>query len=232
MPRKLNRLKKIIVAIDGFSSCGKSTLAKALGKALHYAYIDTGAMYRAVALYFLENKIDYLNLDEIHSVLPFIEVHFERRHSGNHIFLNGKDVENEIRQMRISEMVSQVAAISEVRRALVRQQQEMGKRKGIVMDGRDIGTVVFPEAEVKIFLTADVDVRARRRMDELSSKGEMVDLEVVKNNLLQRDHIDSTRSDSPLRQAEDSILIDNTFLDPDEQLMKVLEVVRQTSSRG
>ena len=223
-------MKRIIIAIDGHSSCGKSTLAKALAKTLHYAYVDTGAMYRAVTLCFIENNIDLTDMAQVRGALDHIEIHFERTTTGNHVFLNGKDVEQEIRSMRISEMVSPVAAISLVRKALVAQQQQMGKRKGIVMDGRDIGTVVFPAAELKIFLTADNDIRSQRRYDELKNKGHETPFESVKKNLTERDLIDSNRADSPLRQAEDAILLDNSYLTPDEQLQKVLEMVHQTES--
>jgi CMP/dCMP kinase len=219
-------MKRIIIAIDGYSSCGKSTLAKALAKVLHYAYVDTGAMYRAVTLYFLDNNVDYNDRTAVRDALNHIDIHFERTKSGNHAFLNGMDVENEIRTMRISEVVSPVSTISEVRRFLVAQQQKMGARKGIVMDGRDIGTVVFPEAELKIFLTANTDIRTQRRFDELRYKGQIVDFEAIKKNLLERDLIDSNRADSPLRQADDAILIDNSQLTPDEQLQKVLDLVK------
>ena len=218
-------MKRIIVAIDGYSSCGKSTLAKALAKALHYAYVDTGAMYRAVTLYFLDNNVDINDHGEIQNVLKNIEIHFERTKTGNHTYLNGVDVENEIRTMRISEMVSPVSTISEVRRFLVAQQKKMGHRKGIVMDGRDIGTVVFPHAELKIFLTADTDIRTQRRYDELMAKGQSTDFRAVKRNLMERDMIDSNRADSPLRQAADATLIDNSNLSPTEVLEKVLNMV-------
>ncbi len=218
-------MKRIIIAIDGYSSCGKSTLAKALAKSLHYAYVDTGAMYRAVTLYFLENNIDINHPNDVKDALQHIEIHFERKKTGNHTYLNGVDVENEIRTMRISEMVSPVSTISEVRRFLVAQQKKMGQRKGIVMDGRDIGTVVFPEAELKIFLTAESDIRTKRRYDELMAKGQPTDFEAVKRNLMERDMIDSNRADSPLRQADDAILIDNSELTPTEQLAKVLDLV-------
>ncbi len=218
-------MKRIIIAIDGYSSCGKSTLAKALAKSLHYAYVDTGAMYRAVTLYFLDNNVDINNHTEIEEALKHIEIHFERTKTGNHTFLNGVDVENDIRTMRIAEMVSPVATISEVRRFLVAQQQKMGQKKGVVMDGRDIGTVVFPNAELKLFLTADSDVRTKRRYDELNSKGQETDFRAVKRNLMERDMIDSNRADSPLRQATDAILIDNSNLTPAEQLEKVLDMV-------
>jgi cytidylate kinase len=210
--------KKITVAIDGFSSCGKSTLAKALAKKLGYGYVDSGAMYRAVTLYFLGNGVPLDDETAVRTALDNIEIHFENDGSGNRTFLNGKDVENEIRQMPVSESVSPVAAISAVRRAMVRQQQQLGRRKGIVMDGRDIGTVVFPDAELKIFLTADPEVRVMRRYNELKDKGLDVDLDLVRLNLMERDRIDSTRDDSPLRQADDAIVLDNSHLSPSEQL--------------
>ncbi len=221
-------MKKIIIAIDGYSSCGKSTLAKALSKTLHYAYVDTGAMYRAITLYCMDNDVEITDPEAVKNALAHIELHFERTPTGNHIFLNDVDVENEIRTMRVSEMVSPVATISAVRRAMVAQQQGMGSRKGIVMDGRDVGTVVFPEAELKIFLTADPDIRAQRRYDELKAKGQETPIEDVKNNLMERDLIDSNRADSPLRQAADAILIDNTSLTPDQQLKEVLALVKKT----
>jgi CMP/dCMP kinase len=220
-------MKKIIIAIDGYSSCGKSTLAKALAKELHYAYVDTGAMYRSVTAFFLDNNVDINNRNAVLDALEHIEIHFERTKTGNHAFLNGKDIEEEIRTMRISEMVSPVSTLSEVRRFLVAQQQKMGNRKGVVMDGRDIGTVVFPNAELKVFLTADKNIRTQRRFDELSKKGQIVDFEAIKRNLVERDLIDSNRADSPLRQAEDAILIDNSHLTPAEQMQKVLDLVHQ-----
>jgi CMP/dCMP kinase len=220
-------LKRIIIAIDGYSSCGKSTLAKALAKKLHYAYVDTGAMYRAVTLFFIQNKLDYNQPEVVKSSLDNIEIHFERKHTGNHVMLNNVDVEDEIRKLYVSQEVSNVAAISEVRKALVRQQKMMGTRKGIVMDGRDIGTVVFPEAEVKIFLTADKMIRAKRRHDELINKGQNETLEAILQNLEERDRIDSTRADSPLRMADDAILLDNSFLKQDEQLQKVLDIIQK-----
>jgi cytidylate kinase len=213
---------KIIIAIDGFSSCGKSTLAKALAKTLQYAYLDSGAMYRAVTLYFLEHNLDLNSEDVIEEALKNIEIHFERVNGQNHTFLNGIDVEQEIREMRINEWVSPVSAVPVIRRAMVRQQQAMGRRRGIVADGRDIGTVVFPDAELKIFLTAESDVRASRRHLEFASKGIDSDWDEIRRNLLERDRIDSTRSDSPLKQAEDAIVIDNTLLSEDEQLERVL----------
>ena len=216
----------IIIAIDGHSSCGKSTMAKALAKALHYAYLDTGAMYRAVTLYFLENGVDYSDPVAVENALQSIGIHFERVDGQNHTFLNNEDVERQIREMRISEQVSPVSAISAVRRAMVAQQKAIGARRGIVADGRDIGTVVFPDAELKIFLTADVDVRTSRRHLELAAKGIDADWDEIRRNLIERDHMDSTRNDSPLRKAEDAVVIDNTFLSEEEQLNKALELAR------
>lgn len=216
---------KLIVAIDGHSSCGKSTLAKGLAKALHYAYLDTGAMYRAVTLYFLENNIDYHDAAAVEEALKHIEIHFERVEGQNHTFLNGKDVERDIREMRVSEHVSPVSAISAVRRAMVAQQKALGQRRGIVADGRDIGTVVFPDADVKIFLTADVDVRTSRRHLELAAKGIDADWDDIRRNLETRDHIDSNRADSPLRRADDAHILDNTLLSEAQQLEAALALV-------
>lgn len=220
-------MKKIIIAIDGFSSCGKSTLAKAVAKALDYGYVDSGAMYRAVTLYLIQNDIDHADLPVVKAALDAIHIRFVASPDGNRTYLNGKDVEEEIRSMQVSALVSPVSAIPVVRRAMVKQQQAMGKEKGIVMDGRDIGTVVFPEAELKIFVTADVEVRAKRRFQELKEKGLSVDLEEVRQNLALRDHIDSTRDDSPLKQAEDALVLDNTSLNPDEQLQVVLDWAKE-----
>lgn len=220
-------MKKINIAIDGHSSCGKSTLAKAMAEKLHYLYVDSGAMYRAVTLFFLENDIDLDDRQAVAVALEQIEVRFDRKPSGVSTLLNGEDVEGEIRKMRVSATVSPVAAISAVRRAMVRQQQEMGTEKGVVMDGRDIGTVVFPKAELKIFLTAEVEERARRRFSELKAKGVAVSLEEVAANLTERDHIDSTRADSPLKKAEDAVVIDNTHLTPHQQLDIALNLAQQ-----
>lgn len=220
-------MKKIIVAIDGFSSCGKSTLAKALAKSLHYAYLDSGAMYRAVTLFFLEKNVDYEDPDAVETALHEIEIHFERIEGQNHTFLNGRDVERDIRTMAVSEHVSPVSTISAVRRAMVHQQQAMGKRRGIVADGRDIGTVVFPDAELKIFLIADADVRTSRRHLELAAKGIDADWNQIQNNLLERDRIDSSRSDSPLRQADGAVVIDNTLLSEEQQHDKALSLAKQ-----
>lgn len=220
-------MNKIIIAIDGHSSCGKSTLAKALAKSLRYVYGDSGAMYRAVTLYFIDNQIDYNDPDEVEHALDMISIHFELVDGLNHTFLNDIDVEHAIRHMRVNNHVSNVAAISRVRKALVRQQQQMGKRRGIVMDGRDIGTVVFPDAELKIFLTADVDVRTSRRHLELASKGIDAEWAEIRENLKERDRIDSTREDSPLRMAEDAILVDNSHLSEEEQLEIVYKLAIQ-----
>jgi len=217
---------KIIVAIDGFSSCGKSTLAKALAKSLHYIYLDSGAMYRAVTLYFLEHNLALNSTEVIEEALKNIEIHFERLNGQNHTFLNGMDVEQEIREMRINEWVSPVSAVPAIRRAMVKQQQAMGKRRGIVADGRDIGTVVFSDAELKIFLTADSDVRASRRHLEFASKGIDSNWDEVRRNLLERDRIDSSRADSPLCRATDALVIDNTLLSEEEQLEHVLRLAK------
>lgn len=218
-------MNRIIIAIDGLSSCGKSTLAKALAKALHYVYLDTGAMYRAVTLYFLDNGIDYNDPSAVEQALSNIKIHFEHIKGENHTFLNGKDVEKDIREMRINEHVSPVSAIPSVRKAMVAQQQAMGRHRGIVADGRDIGTVVFPDAELKIFLTADADVRTSRRHLELASKGIDVEWNEIRQNLLKRDHLDSSRDYTPMYQAKDAVLIDNTLLSEEQQLKQALDLV-------
>jgi len=218
-------LKKIIIAIDGHSSCGKSTLANELAETLGYVYISSGKMYRAVTLYFIENKIDYKNQDIVDQALSLIHIHFEKIEGNDTTFLNGKNVESDIISMPVAQLVSPVSAIPAVRRAMVAQQQQMGINKGIVMDGRDIGTVVFKEAALKVFLTASERVRAQRRYDELLSKGKPVDLETIRQNLANRDHIDSTRRDSPLRQAEDAVLLDNSNLSREEQLGMIKALV-------
>jgi len=215
--------KKIVIAIDGFSSCGKSTLAKSLARKLAYAFIDSGAMYRAVTLYALRNQmITNLqpNKEAIIGSLDQINISFQydRSSEKNTTFLNGENVEDEIRKLEVSENVSPVSAIREVRQEMVRQQQRMGKDKGIVMDGRDIGTVVFPEAELKIFMTASPEIRAQRRYLELSQKGEEISLEEIKKNIESRDFIDQNREESPLRQASDALVLDNSHMTPDEQL--------------
>jgi len=220
-------LNKIIIAIDGFSSCGKSTLARQLAAKLGYAYIDSGAMYRAVTLFFIQNQIDLKEEEAVSKALENIHIHFENLAGLNSTFLNQTLVEKEIRQMEVSELVSPVATISQVRRAMVAQQKEMGKQKGIVMDGRDIGTVVFPQATLKLFITADTNVRAQRRFEELRQKGTPTELERVCKNLKERDHIDSNRADSPLRQAEDAVIIDNTNLTESEQLVMALALAQE-----
>jgi CMP/dCMP kinase len=217
----------IIIAVDGHSSCGKSTLAKALAKHLHYVYGDSGAMYRAVTLYFLNNLVNYHDVQAVTEALSNIKIRFKRIEGQNTTFLNDENVEREIRTMRISEHVSPVSTIPVVRRAMVEQQQHMGKKRGIVMDGRDISTVVFPDAELKIYLTAEADVRTSRRHLELASKGIDADWAEIKHNLLERDRIDSTRFDSPLRQAPDAVVIDNTFLSEEEQFELALNYARE-----
>lgn len=219
----------IIIAIDGFSACGKSTVAKQLAEKLAYTYIDTGAMYRAVTYYFLKSQLDWNDPQTVDVALEQIQIDFRRADDGSlHTYLNGEDVEKQIRTMAVSDAVSPVAAISAVRRFLVKQQQAMGEKKSCILDGRDIGTVVFPNAALKIFLIADPQERARRRLTELQEKGQSVSLSQVVNNLTERDRIDSTRGDSPLRQAADAVVIDNTVLSMEEQLamIKVLAELR------
>ncbi|MFS0489189.1 (d)CMP kinase [Leadbetterella byssophila] len=216
-------MSKIIIAIDGYSSCGKSSTAKGVAKSLGYQYIDTGAMYRAVTLYFIQNHVSLTNPKEVDSALDRIEIEFRANSEGkSDTYLNGLNVEEEIRKLYVADKVSDVAAIAAVRHAMVREQQRMGKKKGFVLDGRDIGTVVFPGAELKIFMTADPMVRAQRRQAELLDKGELVDLEEVLENIKKRDIIDTTRDESPLRQADDAHLLDTTFMTLDEQIEKVV----------
>ncbi|GAB3530361.1 (d)CMP kinase [Pontibacter brevis] len=220
-------MKKIVIALDGYSSCGKSTTAKLVAAELGYAYIDTGAMYRAVTLYFLQHHVSLTNPKEIKDALDKIEVdfHYNPKKGRNEVYLNGLNVEDEIRKMYISNQVSEVSVVPEVRRAMVAQQQKMGKKRGVVMDGRDIGTAVFPDAEVKIFMTADVDTRAKRRQEELLEKKQLVNLDEIKENLQKRDHIDSTRKESPLRRAEDAHLLDTSHMTIDEQVEFVMNKV-------
>jgi len=218
-------MRKIIITIDGFSSCGKSTMAKQLAKKLNYVYIDSGAMYRAITLYFLRNHVDWTNSGQVAEALENIELEFEYNpHSQqSEMYLNEENVEFLIREMVVAEKVSEVAAIKEVRDFATTQQQEMGLKKGIVMDGRDIGTVVFPDAELKLFVTADNAVRVERRFKELYDKNPNITIEEVKNNLEMRDYIDTNREISPLRQAADAVVIDNTNLTPEEQLEVALD---------
>jgi CMP/dCMP kinase len=213
-------MPKIIITIDGWSSCGKSTLAKQLAKQLNYVYIDSGAMYRAITLYFLRNHIDWTDPQQVVTALKNIQLdfRFNEQRNQSEVFLNDENVEYVIRDLVIAEKVSDVAAIREVRSFAVKQQQQMGKKKGIVMDGRDIGTVVFPKAELKIFMTADNAVRVERRFKELYDKNPNITIEEVKNNLEMRDYIDSHREVSPLRQAEDALVLDNSNISIEEQL--------------
>ena len=224
--------KKLTIAIDGFSSCGKSTLAKELASRLHYIFIDSGAMYRAVTLYCLRHNWilgDQVQLTEIINALPSITIEFKMDDQGNKaIYLNGENCENEIRQGFVASAVSRVAEIKEVREKLVHEQQKMGEKGGIVMDGRDIGTVVFPHADPKLFVTASIEVRTQRRYLELTQKGIEITLEEVKDNLVERDFIDSNRKESPLVQAADAVLLDNSTMTREEQLQWVLELVAHT----
>lgn len=224
----LRVMKKIIITIDGWSSCGKSTLAKQLAKKLGYVYIDSGAMYRAVTLYFLRNHVDWTDSAEVMNALE--NIHIDFRYNGkseqSEIFLNDENVEYVIRDLVVAEKVSDVAAIKEVRSFAVAQQQKMGAKKGVVMDGRDIGTTVFPAAELKIFMTADAAVRVERRFKELFEKNPNVTIEEVKANLEMRDYIDSHREVSPLRKADDAVEIDNTNLSMEAQLAFALDLTR------
>jgi cytidylate kinase len=222
--------KKIIIAIDGFSSCGKSTMAKKLASKIGYAYIDTGAMYRAVALYCLRNGLIYnktVNTEELERRMSDIQISFKVNESGSSdTFLNGENVEKDIRSIEAGSNASLVSAIGFVRRALVEQQRAMGKEKGIVMDGRDIGTVVFPDAELKIFVTASPEIRAQRRYDELKAKGDQVIYEEVLAATKERDERDMNRAESPLRQAPDALVLDNSnmnFKEQNEWLAKVVD---------
>jgi cytidylate kinase len=224
-------MKKITIAIDGYAACGKSTVAKALAKKLNYAYVDSGAMYRAVTLFFLRHAIDITNETAVADALKKITIHFEQLEGGNTTFLNNENVEQEIRTMHISQNVSPVSAIPAVRKKLVLIQRELGKEGGIVMDGRDIGTVVFKDAELKLFMTASMEVRSHRRLAELEAKGQVVSIEEIAENLAKRDHIDSTRSDSPLCMADDAVEIDNSLLTQDEQLGIVVELVEEIKNK-
>ena len=209
-----NSIKKIIIAIDGYSSCGKSTMAQELAAAIGYVYVDTGAMYRAVTLYSLNNTIvvdGMVDEKALKAALPNIQIEFQRNTDGSlTTFLNGENVEKEIRSLLVSQYVSKISAFKYVREAMVAMQQKMGEKKGLVMDGRDIGTVVFPLAELKIFITADADVRAKRRYDELSSKGEIDEYNANLHNIKERDYLDETRAESPLRKANDALVLDNS----------------------
>jgi cytidylate kinase len=225
-------MKKITIAIDGYSSCGKSTIAKYLAQTVKYNYIDSGAMYRAVTLYVLRNNLfegGYPNEAALKKQINRIHIDFRYNEATgkSETYLNGENVEKEIRSMEVADKVSPVAAIGFVREALVRQQQEMGKNKGIVMDGRDIGTIVFPDAELKIFVTARPGIRAQRRLMELAAKGENVTFEEVLKNLVKRDLIDTTRKDGPLRQADDATIINNSDLTIEEQNAMILKLFKE-----
>lgn len=224
---------KIIIAIDGYSSCGKSTIAKELAKKLGYNYIDSGAMYRAITLYFLRNHVDYTDLAKVHAALADISLRFEfnEQRQASDIHLNDEDVEPYIRDMIVSEKVSEVAAIKEVRAFAVAQQKRMGRKKGIVMDGRDIGTAVFPDAELKVFMTADPEVRVLRRYKEMYAVNQQVTIDEVRHNLELRDYIDSTREESPLHQAEDATLLNNSNMTREEQLEMVYQWARVRSMK-
>ena len=222
--------KRIIVAIDGYSSCGKSTIAKALAKAAGYKYVDTGAMYRCVALYVLRNAPFTMdNVDEawLLAHINDIQISFALQADGTqHTVLNGEDVESQIRTLEVGNAASQISTIGFVRKAMVAQQQAMGKDKGLVMDGRDIGTVVFPKAELKLFLTASLEIRAKRRFDELVEKGQNPDFNDVFADVKDRDYRDTHRAESPLRQAEDAVVIDNSAMTREQQMEEVLRVFR------
>ncbi len=226
-------MQKIIIAIDGYSSCGKSTLARQLAATLGYNYVDTGAMYRAITLYFIRHNIDLEDHDEILRALANIHLTFEvNEQTGlSEIHLNEENIAHLIREMLVAEKVSEVAAIREVRGFAVGQQKHMGKKKGIVMDGRDIGTVVFPDAELKVFMTADPEVRVKRRFEEMYETNPHISLDEVRHNLEMRDYIDSNREESPLRQAEDALVLDNSSVSREEQLEMVIGWVKERSAQ-
>lgn len=225
-------MRKIIITIDGFSSCGKSTLAKELANELNYVFIDSGAMYRAITLYFLRNHVNWEKTKAVEKALEEINLDFQTSDEGkSEMYLNDENVEVLIRDMLVSEHVSAVAAIGEVREFAVAQQQKMGKKKGLVMDGRDIGTTVFPRAELKIFVTADPAVRVERRFKELYEKNPKITIEEVKSNLEMRDYIDSNREISPLRKADDAVVLDNTNLTRKEQYELALSWAKERIER-
>jgi len=222
-------MKKIIIAIDGYSGCGKSTTAKAVAKRLQYTYLDSGAMYRAVTLYFLRNNTDLANLEDIINNLKDINInfHFNEAKGIQETFMNGENIEAEIRGMSVSSHVSEVSTVANVRTTMVDIQQRMGIDKGVVMDGRDIGTVVFPKAELKIFMTADTTIRAERRQKELLERGERISLDIVRENLESRDAIDTGRAVSPLKKALDAIEIDTSNLEFKDQVTKIIELAKE-----
>ena len=222
-------MKKIVIAIDGFSSCGKSTMAKALARNVGYLYFDSGAMYRAVTLFCMRNGLiteGHIDIDALREKMNEIHITFKADPaSGNSLtMLNGEDVEHEIRSLEVSKMVSQVATLDFVRSEMIAQQREMGKSKGIVMDGRDIGTTVFPDAEMKVFVTASAEVRAQRRYDELIARGDNPNYNEILENVMQRDHIDQTREISPLKKADDALLLDNSNITREEQMIWLTEM--------
>jgi len=224
-------MNKIVIAIDGYSGCGKSSTAKEVAKKLGFTYIDSGAMYRATALHFLNEKLSPLREDDVEKGLKSLQISFQHNPMTlqQETYLNGVNVEDEIRTMRISERVSEVATVKEIRAALVAQQQKLGQKKGVVMDGRDIGSVVFPEAELKLFMTADVETRAKRRQLELLAKGENVPLEEIKLNLESRDQIDSSRSESPLLKVSDAVEIDTSSLTFSQQVEQIIDLVKKVT---
>lgn len=222
-------MNKIIIAIDGYSGCGKSSTARAVAADLGYTYIDTGAMYRAVTLYFLDHFLSPTNPHDVEKALQSLDITFHLNMDTNlqETYLNGLNVEKQIRSMRVTEKVSEVATISPIRRALVAQQQKLGKKKGVVMDGRDVGSVVFPDAELKVFMTANLDTRAARRQQELLAKKELVDLDVIKANLAERDRIDSSRAEGPLKKMEDAIEIDTSSITFAEQVAQIVHQAKK-----
>lgn len=217
-------MQKIVIAIDGYSGCGKSSTAKAVANVLGYTYIDSGAMYRAVTLHFLNHHVVLSNPKDVRKNLDFLEITFHANpdNGKQETYLNGLNVEDEIRTMRVSEYVSEVSKLKEVRTELVAQQQRMGKKKAVVMDGRDIGTVVFPSAEVKVFMSADLNIRSYRRQKELLERGELVSLDKIVQNLAERDHIDTTRQESPLKRAEDALELDTSLLEFEDQVNQIV----------
>lgn len=225
-------MHKIVIAIDGYSGCGKSSTAKSVAKRLGYTYIDSGAMYRAATLYFLDNKVDIEAKADVSRYLDTLDITFKLNpHTQEQeTYLNGNNVEQEIRTMRVSEYVSEVSKLKEVRQELVSQQQKMGKDKGVVMDGRDIGTVVFPQAELKVFMTADLEIRAARRQRELEAKGLKVAMEKIIQNLSERDTIDSSRKESPLLKAKDAVEIDTSHLEFEDQVNRIVVLARERIS--
>lgn len=232
--KEIERIKQLplVVAIDGHSSSGKSTISKDLSKLLGFIHVDSGAMYRAVTLYCLNHEIDPGDTQAVSVALKDITIHFDLIDGHRHTFLNGVDVEDAIRTMQVSDCVSDIAAISEVRSFLVHQQRLMKGTMGIIMDGRDIGTVVFPDADIKLFVTATMESRINRRYEELIAKGVTTSIEEVGHNLKKRDHIDSSRSDSPLRQADDAIFFDTTSYDRSEQLQQAIAIIAKTTRAG